>query len=216
MSGFVTARISLFVTRRFQIEDDSVFLSIAACLLYASVLNLEVTIPVEAKGSLVVSDVVRANLSTAGRKYGLAWAVLALGTTIAIVVLVRYTDATTEDKVRMLQNLLPVWVPILLLPILFVVVTYFSAVSKLRHNVNLRNELKYSFSDEGMASEGPTFRGNLAWSGLHGIEETRHAFLLFHDRTNLQVLPKRFFSAEGIDAFRQIVRTNVKKIRLRS
>src|SRR5262245_836202 len=79
MSGFVTARISLFVTRRFQIEDDSVFLSIAACLLYASVLNLEVTIPVEAKGSLVLSDVVRANLSTAGRKYGLAWAVLGYG-----------------------------------------------------------------------------------------------------------------------------------------
>jgi YcxB-like protein len=41
-------------------------------------------------------------------------------------------------------------------------------------------------------------------------------FLLFHDKTNAQVLPKRFFSVEGIVAFREIIRTNVKKVRLRS
>ena len=162
-----------------------------------------------------MSDVVRANLATGGRKYGLIWAVLALGTSIAIVILVRYSDSI-EDKTRILQNLLPLLFLVFSFPILFAAGSYFSAVSRLRHNTNLRNELKYSFSDEGIATEGPTFRGNLNWSGLHRIEETRHAFLLFHDRTNTQVLPKRFFGANGVDAFRDLVRTNVKKIRLRS
>jgi hypothetical protein len=177
---------------------------------------LEGTIPIEAKGRLVVSDVARASLSIGGRKYGFVWAVLAMVCSIAIVALVRYTDAPFEDKVRTIQTLLPVWAGVFSLPILFVVASYFSAVSRLRHNPNLRNELKYSFSDEGIATEGPTMRGSLTWSGLHRIEETRHAFLLFHDKTTAQVLPKRFFNAGEMDDFRDMIRRSLKKYRLRS
>ena len=200
--------------RGFRFEGSSV-LERAAFLYYASALNPEVIIPIEAKGRLNVSDVVRANLATGGRKYGLPWAVLALSNSIATVVLVRYSD-NIEDKTRILQNLLPLLALVFSCPILFAACSYFSAVSRLRHNMNLRNELKYSFSDEGIAAEGPTYRSNLTWSGLHRIEETRHAFLLFHDKTVAQVLPKRFFSADGIGAFREIIRTNVKKVRLHS
>lgn len=162
-----------------------------------------------------MSDVVRANLATGGRKYGLIWAVLALATSISIVVIVRYSD-NIEDTTRILQNVLPLLGLVFLFPILFVAGSYFSAVSRLRHNMTLHNELKYSVSNEGIATEGPTFRGTLTWSGLHRIEETRSAFLLFHDKTNAQVLPKRFFSAEAIDTFREIIRINVKRVRLRS
>jgi hypothetical protein len=142
----------------------------------ASARNSEITIPIEAKGRLIVSDVMRANLAISGRKYGLSWAVLALVTSTVLVVLVRYSDI--KDKTRIVQDFLPLLALVFSFPILFAAGSYFSAVSRLRHNMNLRNELRYSVSDEGIASEGPTFRGNLTWSGLHRIEETRHAFLL--------------------------------------
>ena len=143
-----------------------------------------------------MSDV-RANLSIGGRKYGVVWAILALVTTIAIVGLVRYTDATSEDKVRMVQNLLPLWVLVFSLPILFVTVSYFSAVSRLRHNTNLHNELKYSFSDEGIATEGPTIRSNRLGRDYIGSRKPATLFCYFMTRAVLRFFPRDSSAPKG-------------------
>jgi hypothetical protein len=88
-------------------------------------------------------------------------------------------------------------------------------LSGFKTNRSLNSGLRYSFSPEGIQTTGPTSQGLLRWDGLHRIEETRHAFLLFHDKKNAQVVPKRFFGEPDLEGLRALMKAHVAKVKLR-
>jgi len=100
------------------------------------------------------------------------------------------------------------------LPALLLLASYFTARSTLKNNPSYRGEIQYSFSDEGIYVQGIHSKGNLSWNSLHHVIETRHAFLLFHDKYNTQVLPKRCFASDSdLAALRALMQVHVPNTR---
>jgi YcxB-like protein len=120
-----------------------------------------------------------------------------------------------NDEVHAAQNLLPLVLLFFLFPFVIIVASCLHLRSSFRSNRSLNCGLHYAFSQEGIETAGPTSQGLLRWDGLHRIEETRHAFLLFHDKKNAQVVPKRFFGESDLAALRALMKAHVAKVKLK-
>jgi hypothetical protein len=120
-----------------------------------------------------------------------------------------------NNEVHAAQTILPVLLLFFLFPFVVIVASCLHMWSSFRTNRSLSSGLHYAFSQEGIQTTSPTSQGLLRWDGLHRIEETRHAFLLFHDKKNAQVVPKRFFGESDLAALRSLMNAHVAKVKLR-
>ncbi len=121
-----------------------------------------------------------------------------------------------NNEVHAVHTILPVLLLLFLFPFVVIVGSCLHMLSGFKTNRSLNSGLHYAFSQDGIQTTGPTSQGLLRWDGLHRIEETRHAFLLFHDKKNAQVVPKRFFGESDLVALRALMKDHVAKVRLRS
>jgi hypothetical protein len=119
-----------------------------------------------------------------------------------------------NNEVHAAQTILPVLLLFFLFPFVVIVASCLH-MSSFRTNRSLSSGLHYAFSQEGIQTTSRTSQGLLRWDGLHRIEETRHAFLLFHDKKNAQVVPKRFFGESDLAALRSLMNAHVAKVKLR-
>ena len=68
----------------------------------------------------------------------------------------------------------------------------------------------WRFSDEGVEFRGPTVEAKFLWSTWIAFAESAECFLLFPQREQAHMIPKRAFaSAEEIDRFRSLARGRI-------
>lgn len=120
-----------------------------------------------------------------------------------------------NNEVHAVHTIFPVLLLLFLFPFVVIVASCLHMLSSFKTNRSLNSGLHYAFSPEGIQTRGPTSQGLLRWDGLHRIEETGHAFLLFHDKKNAQVVPKRFFGESDLAALRALMKAHVAKVKLR-
>ena len=117
------------------------------------------------------------------------------------------------------QNATNFLVPLLLitmgLPGILLLACFLTAGTALKNNPSYRGDFQYSFSDDGVYVEGIHSKGSLSWKALHHVTETRHALLLFHDKYNAQILPKRCFASDSdLASLRMLIQAHVPNTKL--
>jgi len=138
------------------------------------------------------------------------WGIVVLGVGVLAEALYFYRQNATSF-------LAPLSVITLSLPVLLLLDCYLTTRSVLKNNPSYRGDFQYSFSDKGIEVEGIYSKGNLSWNALHHVVETQRAFLLFHDKYNAQVLPKRCFASESDSAaLRVLIQAHVPNTNLRT
>ena len=74
--------------------------------------------------------------------------------------------------------------------------SYLTAGTLIRNNPNSKGPTTYQFSESGYSFSGPHSKGDVLWSALLKIQETRDMFL-FYPQTNLAyVIPKNCFDSQ--------------------
>lgn len=104
----------------------------------------------------------------------------------------------------------------LIFPYAFFVAPYFSSKKYLEKNASLAGPNMYTFSSDGIDVSGPQSNSHLNWAAIIEARETSAQFLLYPQTAIAHVLPKRAFAtAELLTAFRELVRSQVKNVRLK-
>ena len=89
---------------------------------------------------------------------------------------------------------------LLLFPTLIVIIS----VRQFLSNVSFKNDIKYTFGEEGMAVEGLTFKGEFVWSHIIKQKEISDFLILYHtkkmgnfiDKTKLTLDQLQFIKAK--------------------
>jgi hypothetical protein len=176
---------------------------------------------ISASVHLQLWDMVRAFIAVGLRRY--RWGMVGLGIVLVFVgiqfcrIEPWYQPDAAAVGLTLPQNLLLLGTLASLFPIYLFTASYFVARSSLKNNSNLRGVIQYSFSEEGIRHQGTHSEGNIGWGGLNRVGETRGSFLLFHDKFQAQIIPKRSFASESdVVAFRELLKRQVPSANLRS
>lgn len=86
------------------------------------------------------------------------------------------------------------------------VMSYFSVKNVRRNNVG---ECEYIFSEVNAKVATKFFSTETDWSWFHRARETRDYFFLYDRNNQAYLLPKRFFDAEQIENFRNLLRSKL-------
>jgi hypothetical protein len=96
--------------------------------------------------------------------------------------------------------------PLVLIVVLFLVIYSFSLSRAYKQTPLSKGELKYTFSEEDIEYDAPDSSGNLKWSALKKIKETKEFFYLYTTNVTAIIIPKRAFNIESdLNAFRSLV-----------
>jgi len=136
------------------------------------------------------------------------WGIVAVGLIVLAVGVSLYRQNATSFLVPLLMITLG-------LPGILLLACFLTARTALKNNPSYRGDFQYSFSDDGVYVEGIHSKGSLSWKALHHVTETRHALLLFHDKYNAQILPKRCFASDSdLTSLRALIRAHVPNTNL--
>jgi hypothetical protein len=136
------------------------------------------------------------------------WGIVVVGLIVLAVGVSLYRQNATSF-------LIPLLIITLSLPGLLLLACFLTARTALKNNPSYRGDFQYSFSDDGVYIKGIHSKGSLSWKGLHHVTETRRALLLFHDKYNAQILPKRCFASESdFAALRVLIQAHVPNANL--
>jgi len=167
---------------------------------------------VEVTVQLVQNDLYRANIAITWRRYKLyQWLILCLGMGVAAGSLFGLLfSQTTGFPARCAGALFG----ILFVPVFLVAMVYSNshtaAKSLMRNTPALQGPTRWTFSETGIKTDGPTAHAELQWNSFLQVRETREQFLLYPQKHLAKVIPKRCFSSEiEIDRFRELVRRRV-------
>jgi hypothetical protein len=102
-------------------------------------------------------------------------------------------------------------------PYAFFIAPYFSSKKYLQKNPNLAGPKNYTFSPDGIEVSGTEAKSHLNWAAILEARETRAQFLFYPQTAMAFVIPKRVLSdPTQVSAFREMIRGQVKKARLRN
>ena len=94
--------------------------------------------------------------------------------------------------------------------------SFFAAKSLLRNTPALQGPTRWTFSDAGIRTDGPTAQSEVQWKSFTQIRETKRQFLLYPQNNIAYVVPKRCFPTENeIVTFREMVRKCFPAAKLR-
>lgn len=147
------------------------------------------------------------------RKALYIWGVM-LATSIATWSYAWIRPAPGREWFEMLQNSKPLYWAFVL-PLIFVFVLPLLSAQKLISNERFRKGFRYVFSPAGIYVESTVGKTELQWKAILQAVETKSAFFLFPAQNIAHTLPKRSFTnTKEIGAFRDLIRTNVSKVKL--
>jgi hypothetical protein len=94
---------------------------------------------------------------------------------------------------------------------------YFAARKNLATSKNLKGEIRYVFTDSGLAMTTPIGHGYLDWPAIYRAVESGDYFLLYLSHFIYYLIPKRSFrDREQIEEFKNLVRNKVEgKVRFK-
>jgi YcxB-like protein len=110
-----------------------------------------------------------------------------------------------KPNIAMLPGLV---LPALVLFMIFNV--YFSIRRNWASDKSLKQNLQYTFSNDGVDLVAPSSSAHTAWENFSNVYETKHNFLLFVSQSQTFTIPKRVFrDAEQIATFKQMLVLNL-------
>lgn len=74
-----------------------------------------------------------------------------------------------------------------------------------RQNSKLQEHFEAIISDDGIEISSPTAKVNYVWDGFIRYSETTNLFLVYPSQRIFNVFPKRAFSADEVDDFRELL-----------
>jgi len=168
--------------------------------------------PVELTVQLALNDVYRANIAIAWGRYKLyQWLILGVGMGVAAGSLFGLLfSQTTGFPARFAGTLFGIlFVPVFLVAMVYSN-SYTAAKSLMRNAPALQGPTRWTFSENGIRTDGPTAHTELQCNGFLQVRETRKQFLLYPQKHLANVIPKRCFSSDiEIGRFRELVRRRV-------
>lgn len=72
-------------------------------------------------------------------------------------------------------------------------------------------EILAEINDDGMTIQTKDSRAELKWSSFMKYLESRNLFVVYQSAQLMNVFPKRAFSAEQVEVFRDLLRRNLGK-----
>jgi YcxB-like protein len=102
--------------------------------------------------------------------------------------------------------------------VFFLIVPITSLINAVKTSRDPRRSsgFKYHVTDSGMHIEGSTGSSDLNWTAFLEVREVSGAFFMFVTGALFHIIPKRCFSSsEDMVRFREIIRANIPKAKLR-
>lgn len=72
-------------------------------------------------------------------------------------------------------------------------------------NPAVNQPISYTFTEAGIATKGEGFDSSMSWDQIFRISEQKEAILLFYTKQIANPIPKRNFTEEQLQAFRDLV-----------
>lgn len=93
--------------------------------------------------------------------------------------------------------------------------TYWRARTTFRQRWWLHQPTRYTFDSRGIASQAPSYSGFREWGRIWRVEESGRSLLIYLSRSQVVVIPKRFFRNEDqVRAFRELAAENCARVSL--
>ena len=103
--------------------------------------------------------------------------------------------------------------------VIFVVipaVMYFELKKYYTTNKSIKENILYTFTNEGIETKGETFSSKLAWKTLYKIEEMNDMLLLYTDKyIAIRIYKKNFKSVEDMQELRNMIKSQPTKQKLK-
>ncbi len=120
----------------------------------------------------------------------------------------------TDNDNREFMESASVW---LLIFFVFIIIrTYFSVRKIFYSNQMIQENISYTFTNENIQSKGETFDSEFAWNTVYKMKEKKDWFLIYQTAQIMNMVPKKFFTKDQILEFRNIVKNNKIRSKLRN
>ncbi|WP_312391094.1 YcxB family protein [Chryseobacterium sp.] len=120
----------------------------------------------------------------------------------------------TDNDNREFMESASVW---LLIFFVFIIIrTYFSVRRIFYSNQMIQENISYTFTNENIQSKGETFDLEFAWNTVYKVKEKKDWFLIYQTAQIMNMVPKKFFTKDQILEFRNIVKNNKIRSKLRN
>lgn len=159
---------------------------------------------------LTLEDNRRANFYfTYSRPIMIVFCVLALFFAVALLFL--YATGYVMDKVNLYIMVFYIVYVSCVIPLMVYVRTrkYYES------NKNLHKPITYEFTDNGIELSGEDISSRYLWENVYQVRESKNMFYIYQSKAIANLLPKRYFSAEEIVEFRDLVKRKGIKSKLR-
>ena len=143
------------------------------------------------------------------------WIVALLIVFLALVSIAAIAVALMFHNTDVAINAMPFYLLLVLWCLVYVYCPYAMARKLFKTSSLIRTQQMYRFSRRHIHTAGPDSSGEISWTALWAVRETRSMFCLYLNEYSALVIPKRFFgSSDDEAAWRQLVEKQVapKKI----
>lgn len=122
----------------------------------------------------------------------------------AVLLLVNFTMAILEEQYKMV--ILTWLLPLVTICVLSIGIYWFNLNRAYKQTAFSKGELNYTFNEEGIQYDVPDSNGNLKWSALKKVKESKEFFYLYTTKVTAIIIPKRAFKIEDdLTAFKNLV-----------
>ncbi len=168
---------------------------------------------IEITATLVLKDLYAASLRVLARRSWLFLVVLAVA--VAVLALAAAYHLMRPSDLRFYSGIF-MGIGLVYAVVLFGA-PYFAARKNLATSKNLKGEVRYVFTESGLAMTTPIGRGFLDWPAIHQAVESGEYFLLYLSHFIYYLIPKRCFrDREQIEQFKALVKEKVEgKVRFK-
>lgn len=73
-------------------------------------------------------------------------------------------------------------------------------------NPSFKEDIHYTFSNKSFSSSGEGYNGEMDWRIVYQVIENRDYFYIYANKSIMYILPKRAFTIEKLQAFREILK----------
>jgi YcxB-like protein len=135
-------------------------------------------------------------------RFGIAFVLLVLSTGVVLLIVAPHSNA--------FQNLVPLYVLFLIWIVVWWGAPFLSARSQFRGSPSVQTPLKLEVTDTGLHFCSQLSDSRVAWATYVRWVEGNAVFVLFSNPKIMVVVPKRAFSFDQVNEFRELLRSKVK------
>lgn len=92
---------------------------------------------------------------------------------------------------------------------------YLNTKRHYKSNKKLQKEITYEFTYETIDLKGEGFTSSFQWKDAYLVRESKNLFYIYSSKSIANILPKRYFSTEEMQEFRNLVKQSGVKSKLK-